>query len=299
MASRAQQESRSTRPCGCDGPARAVWREAGYVGWRCRCGLVYLDPMPRWSAQVPDGHVDAFYELSTERRARWFTRWCPRGRVLEVGPGAGHLMAALQRRGLDVAGVDPNPASVRRIGERLGLAVELATIETSRLPAGRFDGVVHVDLLSHVEEPVRALQAMARALAPGGHVCFEVGLIGGIAPSWYHLMGRVGFPQHRWLFSPQALRRVVGRAGLQVVGWRRFGLVPSLAGIVARRLAGPLAERIADRRPDPDGLPAPASAPHRLYERTLSFLRYPVGRFAPDVGPQTVFVAARGAGVAS
>jgi SAM-dependent methyltransferase len=299
MTSRVHDESTSPRPCGCDAPARVVWREAGHVGWRCPCGLVYLDPMPRWSAQVADGHVDAFYELSTERRASWFTRWCPRGRVLEVGPGAGHLMEALRRRGLDVSGVDPNPASVRRIGERLGIAVELATIETSGAPDGWFDGVVHVDLLSHVEEPVRALRAMARTLAAGGHVCFEVGLIGGLAPAWYHVMGRVGFPQHRWLFSDEALRRVLARAGLRVVGLQRFGLVPSLAGIVARRLAGPLGEHIAGRRPDPGGLPAIASAPHRLYERALSFLRYPVGRFAPDVGPQTVFVAARRAGAAA
>lgn len=242
---------------------------------------------------VSDAHVDAFYRYSTELRADWIQRWCPRGRVLEVGPSAGDLLEALQRRGYTVSGVDPNPASVRRVRERLGVDVELATIETSRQPDRAFDAVVHVDLMSHVDDPIAALRAMSRRLAPGGHLCFEVGLTGGVSPLWYRVSGRVGFPEHRWLYSHDALTRVIRRAGLRVVGERRFGLLPSFAWLAARRLSGPLAERIAGRPADPDGLPPRANLAHRFYQRIMLLLRYRAGRLAPPIGPQTLFVAAR------
>ena len=274
-----------------------MWREAGHTGRRCACGLVYLDPAPAaraTDAVTPDLHHDGYYAFPAERRLDWIQRWCPRGRLLEVGPGPGHLLAAALQRGFTVAGVDPNPASVRRIRERLGVEVELASIESSRLPDGAFDVVVNVDLMSHFDDPVAALRAMARRLGPGGHLCFELSLLGGISPLWYRVIGRVGFPEHRWLYSREALVRVLGRAGLRVAGIQRFSLVPVYGLILARRSAGPLAGWMAGRGgARHDGLPSPQNAAHRLYDRALCMLRYRVGRLAPEVGPQCLLVAAR------
>jgi SAM-dependent methyltransferase len=280
----------AARPCGCAGTGPVVWREAGHVARRCACGMVYVDPPPT-STRGVEHHFDGYYALPAERRVDWVERWCRGGRLLEVGPGPGHLLAAARRRGFTVAGVDPNPASVRRIRDQLGAPVELATIEDSRLPDGAFDVVVHIDLLSHFEDPVAALRAMARLLARGGHVCFEVGQLGGISPRWYGVMGRVGLPEHRWLFSRAALERVLARAGLVVVGVERYGLAPSYGLMLVRRAAAPVARRRS--RAATDGLPLPQSMPHHLYERLLLALRYRVGRFVPDVGPQTLMVAAR------
>jgi SAM-dependent methyltransferase len=288
---------RASRPCGCAADGEVVWREAGHAGKRCACGLVYVDPPPPPGDLARDLHHDGFYQFPAERRMDWVQRFCPRGRLLEVGPGPGHLLAAALRRGFDVAGVDPSPASVRRIRERLGVEVELASIESSRMPDGRFDAVVNIDLMSHFEDPVRALRAMARRLAPGGHLCLELSLLGGISPAWYRAMGRIGFPEHRWLYSRDALARTLARAGLRVAGTRRFGLLPVCGLILARRVAGPLAERLARRRragssPIEDGLPPPQTLPHRLYDRAMCLARYRVGPLAPGVGPQGLFVAA-------
>lgn len=270
-----------------------VWREAGFTGRRCTCGLVYLDPEPSESGPIADLHYDGYYAFPAARRLDWITRFCPRGRLLEVGPGPGYLLAAARARGFTVDGVDPNPASVRRIRERYGIAVELATIETSALPDGAFDVVVHVDLLAHLVDPVAGLRAMARRLRPGGHICFEIGLTGGLSPLWYRALGRLDFPAHRWLFSRDALERVLARAGLAIVGVQRFGLVPAAALILTKRAAGSLALRIAGRPHDPDGLPPAQNTAHRLYDRLMYLLRYGAGRIAPDIGPQTLFVAAQ------
>lgn len=289
------------RPCGCPGNGSAgrgpaIWREAGWDGYRCRCGLVYLDPPPPVRPLAPDLHHDGFYAIPVAQRLAWVARFCPSGRLLEVGPGPGHLLVAARARGYIVAGVDPSPASARRLRE-LGIEVEQATIEESQLPDGAFDAVFHVDLLSHFEDPVAALRAMARRLAPGGTLSFELSLLGGVSPAWYRAQGRVGFPEHRWLYSRGALERVLDRAGLAVIGVERFGLAPVVAAILARRAAGPLAVRLAGlgarRDRTLDELPPEQNAPHRLYERALSFLRYRVGRPFAGIGPEGVLVAAR------
>ncbi len=284
--------STASRPCGCDGTGDLVWQEAGYRGRRCACGLVYIDPAPppRPRGEALEYHSDGYYALPAELRLDWVQSWCPRGRLLEVGPGRGHLLAAARRRGFTVAGVDPDPTSVRLLRDELGIEAELATIETSRLPEAAFDVVVHVDLLSHLEDPVLALRAMAARLAPGGHVIFEVGLLGGVSPLWYRAIGRVGFPEHRWLFSQGALVRMLARAGLALAGVRRYGLAPSVALLVLKRAAG-LAG--AGRSRGPGAVAPPASAADRLYERAMFALRYRIGRFAPPVGPQSLLIAAR------
>jgi len=278
------------RPCGCVEPGTPVWREAGFTALRCACGLVFLDPLPTSPSVTADHHYDGYYAFPAARRLDWVQRFCPRGRLLEVGPGAGHLLALARQRGFAVTGVDPNPASVRRIRDRLGIPVELATIETSQLPDAAFDAIVHVDLLAHFADPVAALSAMTRRLAPGGHVCFEVGLNGDLAIGWYHALGRLDFPDHRWMFSRASIDRVLGRAGLRVVGIQRFGLVPALALVFAGRLA----RRVLGRpHGDPEGLPPSQGPAHRFYDRLMDVLRYRAGRLAPDLGPQTIFVAAR------
>ncbi|MEJ7598825.1 MAG: class I SAM-dependent methyltransferase [Kofleriaceae bacterium] len=267
-----------------------MWREAGHTARACRCGLGYLDP-PAAIGVTPDLHRDGYYAFPAVLRLAWVSQFCARGKLLEVGPGAGHLLAAARRRGYEVAGVDPNPASVRRIRDRLGIEIEHATIETSELPDASFDVVVHVDLLAHLVDPVAALRAMARRLRPGGHLCFEVGLTAEISPLWYRVLGRLDLPAHRWMFSRRSLERILARAGLAIVGTRRFGLVPSL-GLV---LAGRIASSLTGRPLDPDGLPPAQNAAHRLYDRLMCALRYRVGRITPDLGPQTLFVAARAA----
>jgi hypothetical protein len=124
-------------------------------------------------------------------------------------------------------------------------------------------------------------------------MCFEVGLNGAISPRWYRAFGRLDFPVHRWMFSRLAVERILARAGLTIVAARRFGLVPAFGLVLAGRVAGRRAIQIAGYPHDPGGLPPAQNAVHRLYDRAMCVLRYRIGRLAPDIGPQTMFVAAR------
>lgn len=103
------------------------------------------------------------YEAAVLRHAR--------GRVLDVGCGAGRHMIVLRDRGLPVQGVDPSPGAVAVCRQR-GLDATVGDIE--RLPAGPFDTLLlfgsNLGLLgSPASAPVR-LAALAAVAAPGARI---------------------------------------------------------------------------------------------------------------------------------
>src|SRR5450830_1641425 len=93
----------------------------------------------------------------------------PQARVLDLGCGAGGLLAVLQARGLtQVEGLDPDPSAVQA-GQARGLRLREGLIHeaATRCAGERYDLIV----LSHVAEHLRDLRSLpdlARLLAPAG-----------------------------------------------------------------------------------------------------------------------------------
>lgn len=285
----------------CELPSeRILWTEAGHIGKACSCGNVFVDPSPALSDEELsyDGHFRTYYSRPAGVRLSFIERFRPRGKLLEVGCGCGELLRLARDRGFSVAGMEPNAVCADYV-RRLGIDVECEFIERSP-PRMAFDVVYHVDLLSHFPDPVAALNAMCARLTPKGILCFEVGILGGIAPTWYRYLGGVGFPQHRFLYSELGLRRLLSRAGLEVVNLRTFGLAASLLLSGVRHLYGNgVRERIHRRhalgryRPLAPRLPPEPDALVSAYDYVTYLLRYGIGRGVPRVGPLTAFVAAQ------
>lgn len=104
-----------------DGAREIVERDDGYVAVSM---LDYFAPLRRWPA--------------VERRA---LRWV-RGRVLDVGAGAGRVALELQRRGREVVAIDVSPGAVE-VARRRGVRdVRLLAFEDVDQSLGRFDAVV-------------------------------------------------------------------------------------------------------------------------------------------------------------
>ncbi len=180
-------------------------------------------------------------------------------RLLDIGCGGGHLLAAARARGAEVLGFDAGEPSRKACAAR-GLPV-------TGEPAGLrgFDVVAISHTLEHVPD-LGAMLALCRgALAPGGHLLIEVPNVGSLraraAPRWASRTGATderyrAFPVHLSYFAPPTLRRLLARHGLADVAMTTRGLGFSLP----RR-----------RRPSPPPAPAaPSSAPDAPRAPTLT-----------------------------
>ncbi|MDP9792808.1 SAM-dependent methyltransferase [Catenuloplanes nepalensis] len=91
-----------------------------------------------------------------------------RGRILDIGCGAGRHMAALRDRGADVRGIDPSPGAVAVCRAR-DLTADVGDIDAP--PPGPFDTLLLMGgglaLLGSPAAAARRLSAMAAVAAPG------------------------------------------------------------------------------------------------------------------------------------
>jgi SAM-dependent methyltransferase len=138
-------------------------------------------------------------------------------RVLEIGCGPGRLSVLLARRhGLDVTGVDLDPAMIDRARANADRASALderrpsfEVADAAALPFddASFDAVVSTLSMHHWADPGAGLAEIARVLRPGGPA-----LIWELRPG--------GLPLHRHVPDPTAHLRGSSLALTGVTAWR-------------------------------------------------------------------------------
>ncbi|MCS6964995.1 MAG: methyltransferase domain-containing protein [Thermoflexus sp.] len=163
----------------------------------------------------------------------------PGGRVLEIGPGPGHLLQAMVERGLCPVGLDLSFAMARRARRRTGFAVPVAQGRAQALPFpdGIFDAAVTTFPAPFILEPT-TWREVARVLRPGGRF---VALIGawpaGSASTHRRLWGlyRRIARSGETLPREEMFRRLAGSAGLEVQEWLARDGPWHLWGVIAFR----------------------------------------------------------------
>jgi SAM-dependent methyltransferase len=166
--------------------------------------------------------------------------------LLEIGAGRGDLAAMLVTSGWRVTAVEPSTAACRHLEAR-GIDARCGTLGEVELEREAYGAALFNHSLEHVPDPLDSLRRVREALRSGGPLLITVPNFGGwqrraFGSRWFHL----DVPRHRMHFSPDAMRRLLDRAG-----FRLLELVTSSSAI---GLAGSLQYAFFGRCLFPDGL---------------------------------------------
>ncbi len=248
------------------------------------CGLFFTDPMPTEAelaayyarayrldyqgvlGRPPKRQARAKAREAEMRRAVIERRLAPApgARMLDIGCGAGDLVAALAAAGYDAHGLEPGEGFARAGAERLPGRIRQGGWAEA---AGAWDVVVCLHVLEHLPRPMAALAAMRRLLAPGGALYLEVPNMQHYEPKGterFHFAHVLGF-------SGDTLKHAAARAGFRLLAEEQ---PTSLLLVDAADPRG---------REMPVDLAATAAANRRDYGARLGpagYLAYQAGRLA-------------------
>lgn len=223
----------------------------------------------------------------------------PAGKLLEMGCGAGRMLADWSRLGHSGLAVDLDPTA-RELARRCVNAYNLdftirETVETNEA----FDYLVSTEVLEHVDEPGALLQQWADHLKKDGIFLATV-------PAFQKLWGTSDeWAGHVRRFEPQAFRALVEEAGLTVLSMRLYGYPIGnmlryagnyTSGLKMRRSAEQLSRSDAtlasghDRSVEAKLAPLMRSMPSRMVLRSANALQ----RRFPSHGHGLIVLAQKG-----
>jgi SAM-dependent methyltransferase len=143
-------------------------------------------------------------------------------RVLDVGCGTGHALAALQQRfgashPCELWGLDFAESAITTAKALLPSATFVChDVYTAPLPAAYFDLVLCTETMEHLERPREALDTLINACGPGGTIVFTVP--DGAVDTW---------DGHRNFWTVPAFSALLGPFGLAEIStpWPEQGVI--------------------------------------------------------------------------
>jgi len=218
---------------------------------RCRsCDHVYLSPRPSSGdlGGIYPSNYYAFSGVTNPLVARLRRAWeggkvklyrdivgdGPR-RILDVGCGDGRLLELLRDFGSpdwELVGVDFDAGAVEHC-RSLGFEAHVSRVEDLPRDGRGFDAITMLQLIEHVDDPVKICERVFDLLEPGGAFIVETPNVAGLD---YRLFrgrhwGHYHFPRHWNLFSTPALHRMLRESGFEIV--RSEYLISTSAWIVS------------------------------------------------------------------
>ncbi len=150
-------------------------------------------------------------------------------RVLDIGCGGGLLSEPLTRLGASVTGIDAgekNIAIAKLHAEQSGLAIDYRAVTAESVAAGgeRFDIVLNMEVVEHVDNVPLYMKSCADLVAPGGLLftasinrtprAFALAIVGA-----EYVLGRLPRGTHDYskFLTPDEIGTLVKRNGLKVV----------------------------------------------------------------------------------
>ncbi len=224
-------------------------QENGYYGRKCEnCGLVYISPRPskddledqyasdtRYSfGTSPNFDHELIGKLSHSKRIeadhniKIIQKYVQKGKLLEIGPGAGFFLGQAKNKGFETYGIEINPHRARYVSESLGIPCETGSIEDSIDKEGVFHVIYHRDAISHFHNPIEVFKNINKRLSNGGLLVFETGNVGDIERKYLSLYSGFQYPGHLFFFGEDNLKELCVRTGFEVIEISRYSILIEL-----------------------------------------------------------------------
>lgn len=219
-------------PCPLCQKSSAYWfTKNGCDVYRCSvCHLIFLSPLPSDSVSLygqdyfcgaHNGFGYIHYDGDKEADTKSFAQYLDRiekekpnkGRLLDVGAATGAFIAAANRRGWDVAGVEISDYAAAEARNK-GFDVRTGVLESASFPDGSFDVITLWDVFEHVMDPRETLTRIRALLKPNGLLVVNTPNAGSL---YARSMGRhwplIIPPEHTYLFREANLRPLLEKEG--------------------------------------------------------------------------------------
>ena len=173
----------------------------------------------------------------------YFTDAGARGRLLDVGTGAGDRLVQFADAGWEVVGQDLDPRA-GHLARARGLEVHHCPVPYLVGREQPFDVIGLSHVLEHATDPAALLEACAALLAPAGRLCVispnAAGLGRRMFGRWWYGLEQ---PRHLAIPTLESLDRLTSRLGLQVV---HAGTMATNSAVI---LGGSLARVVDEHMP--------------------------------------------------
>ncbi|SEO09268.1 3-demethylubiquinone-9 3-methyltransferase [Salinihabitans flavidus] len=159
-------------------------------------------------------------------------------RILDIGCGGGLLSEPMARLGAEVVGVDAAERNIpvaRAHAEQSDLQIDYrhTTAEAMAADGEQFDGILNMEVVEHVADPLDFLTVCGQLLKPGGiHICstinrnpksFAMAIVGA-----EYVMRWLPKGTHEWqkFITPDELFDLLSKAGMTPVDRKGFVFNP-------------------------------------------------------------------------
>ncbi len=151
----------------------------------------------------------------------------PPARLVEGGIGSARNLVEFSKLGYEVVGFDLMPESIAHASNRGLENVSVHDLGTPwPLDSGSVDVALMLDVLEHMEDPIRVMQHARNALRTGGGIVFTVPCYPWLYSDWDKSLG------HFRRYTAKEMRRQAADAGFTVQfmsHWNGFTLPAALA----------------------------------------------------------------------
>ena len=161
-------------------------------------------------------------------------------KILDVGCSTGHFLHSLKGKVKTRIGLELNQAEAEFIRNNLDFKVYSEPLDVARIEEGPFDFITSLQVLEHIEDPIKFLKQIAENLKADGYLYLEVPNINDVIISCYQVKGYENFyyrEPHLYYFSPATLKKLLDQAGFsgEIKTVQRYNFLNHLHWLMTNR----------------------------------------------------------------